>query len=259
MHSNSRLVIAGAGPGDPELISVKALKEIMNADVILYDALVNKELLNHAQNSCILINVGKRAGDHKLDQMEINSRCVEYAKKFRNVLRLKGGDPFIFGRGFEELDYAHQCNVKVEVIPGISSATALTGLLNIPLTCRGINHGFTVVTATNSHGEITEELIHAAGSGLTTVILMGLKQLQKISALYSSFGKGKIPSIIISNGSLQNEDFIVSPISDLFDKTQSKKIDTPAIIVVGEVVGISNIYKMSTQNEYIVSDIPKAM
>ena len=256
-QSKNKLIIAGAGPGDPDLISVKALNAIKNADVILYDALINPLLLNNAKENCIKIFVGKRANKHLVSQPEINKLCVEYVKFYQTVLRLKGGDPFIFGRGFEELDYARNMGIEVEIIPGISSATSLTGLNGIPLTCRGINYGFSVVTAVDKNGNLTEELVNSAKSGLTTVILMGFGKLREISELYENLGNGDLPSIIISNGSLNSEKKHFGSVKNLSNDILNSNFQTPAIIVVGEVV---KLYKSSNKNfnEYTLSNISEA-
>lgn len=258
-NKNSKLIIAGAGPGDPELISVKALNAIKNADVILYDALINTELLKNSKENCIKIFVGKRANKHLINQVEICKLCVDYVKSFKTVLRLKGGDPFIFGRGFEEMDYARKRGINVEIIPGISSSTSLSGLSGIPLTCRGINHGFNVITAVDRFGNLTKELINAADSGLTTVILMGFSRLKEISELYESLGKGDIPAIVISNGSTESEEKYCSVIKNLYKEIEYKNVKMPATIIVGEVVKLFEEYGKSEKYEYVVSDISEAV
>ena len=132
-----KLILVGAGPGDPELISVKGLKALQAADVVMYDALVSEELLQHAPNA-VKVFCGKRAGTHYMKQDEINRQIVEHAERYGTVVRLKGGDPFIFGRGQEELEYAEKHGIPTAIIPGISSATALATSRKIPLTKRGI-------------------------------------------------------------------------------------------------------------------------
>src|SRR5687768_4378412 len=142
----ARLTLVGAGPGDPELISVKGVKALSEADVVLYDALVHPDLLNHAPESAIKIFVGKKKGVCQFAQEEINRLIVENALNFGHVVRLKGGDPFIFGRGHEELLHAQAFNIETKVIPGISSSIAVPELQHIPLTRRGINDSFWVMT-----------------------------------------------------------------------------------------------------------------
>ncbi len=184
---------------------------------------------------------------------------MSVAKEFDHVLRLKGGDPFIFGRGYEEMEYAENMSFLVEVIPGISSSTSLATLNGIPLTCRGINHGFCVITAVDRYGNLTDELIHAAKSGLTTVILMGFNKLREISLLYDSFGKGDIPSILISNGSLPTEKKISTTIRELYNEISNNSIEMPATLIVGDVVKFFKNSKIGINNEYTLSHFSEAI
>ena len=140
-----KLTLVGAGPGDPDLISVKGVKALKQANVILYDALIDPILLNYAKKDCQKVYVGKRAGIHSLSQEEINQLIVDYALKFGHVVRLKGGDPFVFGRGFEELLFATTNGLEIAVIPGITSAIAVPAIQGIPITSRGINESFWVL------------------------------------------------------------------------------------------------------------------
>ena len=152
------LSLVGAGPGDPELITLKATKAISSADVILYDALANEELLEYASPKAIKKFVGKRFGCHALSQQEINNLIIEYAFSHGHVIRLKGGDPFVFGRAHEEIEAARNAGINVQVIPGISSAIAVPASQMIPLTCRGINESFWVTTGTTQSGEISNDI-----------------------------------------------------------------------------------------------------
>src|SRR5215204_455501 len=161
---NPTLYIIGGGPGDPELITLKAVKALEKADVILYDALVSEQLLAHARTDVKLIFVGKRKGRKELSQDEINELVVFYSSRIPCVVRLKGGDPFVFGRGHEELAYASRRGISVEVIPGISSALAAPASAGIPLTKRGVNESFWVITGTLSSGEISKDIALASES-----------------------------------------------------------------------------------------------
>ena len=165
---------------------------------------------------------------------------VEYCNSNNNVIRLKGGDPFIFGRGHEEVEYATLFGIESEVIPGLSSITSLTTLQGVPLTRRNITAGFTVVTAVNQEGELTNELNNAVKSDLTLVILMGLRQLDKICEMYKSQNKADLPIMIIQNGSLPNEQCVTGEIHSIEKKVKEKNILPPAIIIVGEVVAVKN-------------------
>lgn len=231
-----KLTLVGAGPGDPELITLKGLKAIQNADSILYDALVSEELLKYAPEHCVMQYVGKRYGQPSMKQDEINELIVQFAFKYGNVVRLKGGDPFIFGRAPEEIQCAENFDIDVEVIPGLSSATAVAASHKIALTQRGVSRGFRVITGTISASELNEDLITAAHSGETTVILMGMNKLQLITELFSTFGKADLPVAIIQNGTLPNEKVVMGLVKDIYAKAQEEQIKSPAVIVIGESV-----------------------
>ncbi|MCH5717657.1 uroporphyrinogen-III C-methyltransferase [Niabella hibiscisoli] len=172
----NKLILIGAGPGDPDLITVKAIKKLQEADVILYDALANEALLNYAKPACIKQFVGKRYGCHALSQSEINDTILEYAKKNECVVRLKGGDPFVFGRAWEEIEAAQSAGMQIEVVPGISSALAVPASQMIPVTARGTNESFWVVTGTTRSGDISRDIELAAQSSATVIILMAMSK-----------------------------------------------------------------------------------
>ncbi|MNL39300.1 Uroporphyrinogen-III C-methyltransferase [compost metagenome] len=152
------------------------------------------------------------------------------------MVRLKGGDPFVFGRGGEELDFINQYDIETAVIPGISSSIGLTGLQKIPLTYRGISESFWVITGSTTEGKLSEDLYAAVKTNATVVVLMGFGKLTEIVALYKQYGKENLPIALIQNGSMPNEKIIIGTIDDILDETQEKRIGVPAIIVLGEVV-----------------------
>ncbi|MBD1429979.1 MULTISPECIES: uroporphyrinogen-III C-methyltransferase [Sphingobacterium] len=230
------VTLVGAGPGDPDLITLKGIKAIKEADVILYDALVNEELLTYAKESCTKIYVGKRAERLSTSQDYINKLLVDYALTHGHVVRLKGGDPFVFGRGGEELDYVHQFDIPTAVVPGISSSVGLTGLQQIPLTYRGISESFWVITGSTSDGRLSEDLHHAVKTNATVVVLMGYSKLQQIIELYKNNGKGNLPIALIQNGSLENERLAIGTIDSIMEQVHKNLLGVPAIIVLGEVV-----------------------
>ena len=154
-----RLTVVGAGPGDPELITLKAIKTIMSANVILYDALINNDLLDFALPNAELIFVGKRKGCYVYQQEQINELIVSRAKSHGHVVRLKGGDPFIFGRGAEEIEYAKQFGVETYVVPGISSSFAVPAYQGIPLTKRGASESFWVITGTTKNHQLSNDIV----------------------------------------------------------------------------------------------------
>ena len=230
------VTLVGAGPGDPDLITLKGIKAIKEADVILYDALVNEELLDYAKESCTKIYVGKRAERMSTSQDYINKLLVDYALTHGHVVRLKGGDPFVFGRGGEELDYIRQFDIPTAVVPGISSSVGLTGLQQIPLTYRGISESFWVIAGSTSDGLLSEDLRHAVKTNATVVVLMGYSKLQKIIELYQENGRGNLPIALIQNGSLENERLAIGTIDTIMEQVHKNLLGVPAIIVLGEVV-----------------------
>lgn len=230
-----KLIVVGAGPGDPEWITLKGLKAIQQADSILYDALVNTQLLEQAPKNIPVVFVGKRKGVHTYTQEQINQLFVQHAQKYGTVVRLKGGDPFVFGRGFEEILYAQKHALATEYIPGISSSIGVLGLHNIPVTFRGSSESFWVITGTTSSKELSEDVRLAVQSTATVVILMGLTKLPEIVAIYKENGKANKPIAVIQKGSLPQENIVVGTIDTILDIVQKQHILPPAVIVIGEV------------------------
>jgi uroporphyrin-III C-methyltransferase len=231
-----KLTLIGAGPGDPDLITLKGAKALSTADVVLYDALVNREILEFVPLHAKKIYVGKRSNKHAYSQDEINELIVKHAYESGNVVRLKGGDPFVFGRGFEEIQYVTEKGVEAEYVPGISSSISVAGLQNIPVTHRGTSESFWVITGTKSDGSISEDIFTAAKTNATIVILMGLNKLQQIADIFIEEGKEDLSAAIIQNGSLSSENFVSGTIGDLPEIAKIEKIGAPAIIIIGEVV-----------------------
>lgn len=230
-----KLTLVGAGPGDPDLISVKGVKALAHADVVLYDALTNRELLAYATNAKKVF-VGKRAGLHTFTQDEINEKIVQNAFRYGHVVRLKGGDPFIFGRGTEEIEYAQSFGLETENISGITSAIAVPSNLGIALTKRNVAESFWVVTGTTSKNKLSKDVQLAAKSTATIVILMGMRKLAEIVAVFQNEAKGETPVAIIQNGTTSNENVGVGTINSISEVVKTKKLGAPAIIVIGEVV-----------------------
>jgi uroporphyrin-III C-methyltransferase len=233
-----KLTLVGGGPGDAELVTLKGIKALSEADVILYDALVNPELLKYTKKVAKRIFVGKRANSHAYTQEEINRLIVEYAFAYGHVVRLKGGDPFVFGRGHEELSYAESFNINVEVIPGVSSSYAVPELQHIPLTKRGINESFWVITGTTSDGELSKDIYKAAFTDATIVVLMGMQKLEEISKIFVEAGKSAIPAAIIQNGSMPDEKIGIGRVENLSEISRKKNLSSPAVIIIGEVVAL---------------------
>lgn len=235
-HKKPMLTLVGAGPGDPELITLKALKVLGAADIVLYDALVSEEILAHIPASTPVISVGKRAGMHSHTQEEINALIVESAFLYGHVVRLKGGDPFVFGRASEEIGHASQFGIPVQVVPGISSALAVPAALSIPVTSRGVSESFWVVTGTTMTGGLSSDVTLAAQSTATVIILMGLKKLPEIMALFQSHGKGDTPVAVIQNGTMPTQKHVVGTVSSIVGLVREEDLGSPGIIIAGDVV-----------------------
>ncbi|MCG2613509.1 uroporphyrinogen-III C-methyltransferase [Terrimonas sp. NA20] len=232
----AKLSLVGAGPGDPELITLKAIRVLQKADVILYDALANEELLRYAGSSAILHFAGKRFGCHSLSQQEINQCIVDYGAKHANIVRLKGGDPFVFARAMEELEAARAAGMEVEVVPGISSCIAAPVSAMIPLTCRGVNESFWVTTGTTQSGEISPYVQIAAGSSATVIILMAMNKLEQIADIFAGAGKASTPVAIIHEATTTRQKIVTGTIRDIVFRSQHAGLTNPAVIIIGEVV-----------------------
>lgn len=231
-----KLTVVGAGPGDEDLITLKAIKAIESADVILYDALINESLLKYASAKAELIFVGKRKGCYAFQQEQINELIVSKAKERGHVVRLKGGDPFIFGRGAEEIDYVRGFGLETFVVPGISSSVAVPAYQGIPLTKRGASESFWVITGTTKKHQISGDVALAAKSTATVVILMGMSKLDEIVKIFSEENKQETPIAIIQNGTREDEKVGIGTISTIQNIVAEKELSSPAIIIIGDVV-----------------------
>ncbi|MCV6606941.1 MAG: uroporphyrinogen-III C-methyltransferase [Campylobacterales bacterium] len=235
------IYLTGAGPGDVELLTVKALKAIEKADVIIYDRLANPKILDKGKEGVKLIYVGKEDGRHTLPQSEINQVIYDSSKKYENVVRLKGGDPFVFGRGGEEAIFLKEKGMEFEIIPGITSAISVPASFGIPVTHRGVSPSFRVVTG---HEDPTkkESLVdwESFKTDETIVFLMGFHKLEKIVKKLIEVGKSKdYPCCVISKGTTKEGKCVVGDLSNIVSK--SKGLETPALIVVGKVVDLNSL------------------
>ena len=231
-----KIYLTGAGPGDLELLTIKALKVIRQADIIIYDRLANAQILQEVKDGCEFLYVGKEDGRHTLPQDEINAALYEASQKYDVVVRLKGGDPFVFGRGAEEALYLKERGVVYEIIPGISSAISVPAYAGIPVTHRGVSTAFKVVTGHISADKNSSN-IHwdDLKSDDTIVFLMGLKNIKTICSKLLALGKPKTyPIAVISKGTTPEQKVVVATLEDIVEC--SKGLATPALIVVGEVV-----------------------
>ncbi len=231
-----KVYLTGAGPGDIELLTLKAARVIREADVIIYDRLANPDILQMAKNGCEFVYVGKEDGRHILPQEQINE--VIYQKALVNdiVVRLKGGDPFVFGRGGEEGAYLHERGIEFEVIPGITSAISVPGYAGIPVTHRGVSVSFRVVTGHEAPNKEASQIPwENFKTDDTIVFLMGLHNLGEIAKKLIEIGKPKnFPVAVISKGTTHEQKTVVGTLADIEEK--AKNLPTPALIVVGHVV-----------------------
>ena len=233
-----KVYLTGAGPGDVELLTLKAVRVIQNADVLIYDRLVNPEILDMVKKDCDLIYVGKEDKKHTLPQDEINELIYQATLKYENVVRLKGGDPFVFGRGGEEALYLQQRDIKFEIIPGISSAIAVPAYAGIPVTHRGITTSFRVVTGhENPKKKISQIEWKTFLNDETIVFLMGYHNLEIITSKLISLGKSEnYPCAVISKGTTKDQEVVVSTLKNIVE--DSKNLPTPVMIIIGEVVNL---------------------
>lgn len=236
---SGKVYLTGAGPGDPELLTVKARRAIRQADVILYDRLVNETILQEAKKDVLLVYVGKEDGRHTIPQDQINEQLYTYALQYAKVVRLKGGDPLVFGRGGEEALYLSQRGIAFEFIPGVTSAIAVPAYAGIPVTQRGINTSFRVLTghqaACPKCGKDHGFDAGALRENETLVILMGLHGLDKITqSLIKQGVDPTTPCAIIENGTLPTQRCVTATLETIVDASDG--MGSPAIIVVGETV-----------------------
>lgn len=238
MESDKRpkVSLVGAGPGSADLMTIRGLQVLQNADVVLYDALVGAELLSQVAAGIPKIFVGKRCGEHSSTQDNINALLVKNAFKYGHAVRLKGGDPFVFGRANEEIDYVESFGIPVSIVPGISSAIAVPSSQGIPMTKRNVSSSFWVMTATKRDGSFSTDLKFAAQSSTTMVILMGVRKLKSIVKEVRKYRASKTPIALIQNGTMPNETCLTGTLKSICLDMDSIDISKAGIIVIGDVV-----------------------
>ncbi len=232
-----KVYIVGAGPGKADLLTLRAYNLIKKADVILYDELIGEVLDLLKDCKAEVIYVGKRSGRHKMSQEEINNLLVKYAREGKVVVRLKGGDPFIFGRGGEEIEFLAENGVEFEVVPGVTSAIAVPAVVGIPITHRNYDPAVVFITGRESRERLNWEAL--AKLNATIVILMGVSKLRENCKRLLQHGKDpNTPVAIIERGFSKNQRVVVGKLSDIADIAEKEGISPPAIIVIGDVVKI---------------------
>ena len=231
--------IVGAGPGDPDLITVGALRRLRTADVVLYDRLVDMRLLDEARPDAEIIDVGKVPGGQGRKQEEINSLLIDRARKGKSVVRLKGGDPFVFGRGGEEAEALHAGGIRFEVVPGVTSAIGAAAYAGIPVTHRGMASALTVVTGNEAPGKPDsdvdwEAVAHQKG---TLVVLMGLENIAEIVGALVRHGRSPdTPAALVRWGTRPDQHTVVGTLGDIVDRAAEESITPPVVAIIGDVV-----------------------
>jgi uroporphyrin-III C-methyltransferase len=233
--NGATVYIVGAGPGDPDLITVKGLACLRRADVVLYDRLAPQELLAEARPGAELIDVGKQPQRHRRSQEQINALLIARARAGLTVVRLKGGDPFVFGRGGEECQALAAAGIPFEVVPGVSSAIAVPAYAGIPVTQRGVSTAFTVLTGHTAEDDAFDwEAVPGAG---TLVLLMGVRHLAEITRRLIEHGRSPdTPAAVIQHGTTQDQRVVVGTLADIARRAGT--IESPATTVIGEVVAL---------------------
>lgn len=235
-----RVFLVGAGPGDPDLLTVRAARLIASAEVIVHDGLVGSGVLDLAPATAELISVAKSRSRHSVPQEGINALLVEHARAGRNVVRLKGGDPFIFGRGGEELEACRVAGVEVEVVPGISAALGCAAAANLPLTHREVASAVTFV-AGQCKGLTDQNWAGLAGKGRTLVIYMGVATAEDIADKLMADGLSPdTPVVVLENGTRPEQRALRTLLADLGDMVHREGVKSPAVIVVGNVAGLAD-------------------
>ncbi len=236
-----RVVLVGAGPGDPELITVKGAKALGDADVVVYDRLASPALLQLAPPSAVRIYVGKEPSRSAMPQREIDALIVEEALAGRSVVRLKGGDPFVFGRGGEEVLACAAAGVPVEIVPGVTSAVAAPAAAGIPLTHRGLARSFAVVTGSTAHAEDTGDIARMATATDTLVVLMAAGKLAETCATLIEAGRRPTtPAAIVQWAWTGDQRQVVGTLADLAVLAEAANLGPPATLVVGDVVSVAS-------------------
>jgi uroporphyrin-III C-methyltransferase len=229
--------LVGAGPGDPGLLTIKARDLISSCDVILYDCLVNPDILNYAHANVERVYAGKVRGARQTPQDQINLELIEHALQGKRVVRLKGGDPFLFGRGGEEAEALAAAGIPFEIVPGISSALAVPAYAGIPLTHRGYSSSVTVLTGSRADDREFKRNLLLSSPAETLVILMGVKRLREIVGDLVAVGRSReTPAAVISWGSYEGQQTVCGTIDSIADAAEQAEMRAPAVIVIGEVV-----------------------
>lgn len=248
--------LVGAGPGDPELLTIKAMRLLQTADAVVYDRLANTALLDYCRENCELIYVGKRKDKHSLPQEQINALLVDLARGGRQVVRLKGGDPFVFGRGGEEIDELEVAGIAWTVVPGITAASGCGASIGVPLTHRDCAQAVTLITGHRREGELDINWNLAMQEQQTVVFYMGLSSLRTICDELMRRGKSAdTPFAVVSAGTSKSEVVISGTLSTIADMVEQLNPPSPALLMMGEV--IRSRFQVDTALASLNSAVPR--
>lgn len=247
-----RVALVGTGPGDPELLTLKAMRAIEAADLVLYDRLVSNDVLDLVGEGARLLYVGKTAGYHSRTQEEIHELLLSFAEAGANVVRLKGGDPLVFGRGGEEMDFLQQQGIRVEVIPGITSASGIAAELGIPLTHRGVANSVRFLTGHSRNGGTDPLYVagNAADPDTTLVVYMGLSTLPSLAPKLMKHGlPPDTPAVAVERGTTPQQQTVFAMLKDLVNEVRSADLVSPTLIIIGKVVALSPFWVESSEQD----------
>ncbi|CAO2165651.1 unnamed protein product [Urochloa humidicola] len=252
-----RVALVGTGPGDPELLTLKAVRAIEAADLVLYDRLVSNDVMDLVGEGARLLYVGKTAGYHSRTQEEIHELLLSFAEAGANVVRLKGGNPLVFGRGGEEMDFLQQQGIRVEVIPGITSASGIAAELGIPLTHRGVATSVRFLTGHSRNGG-TDPLYVAgnvADPDTTLVVYMGLSTLPSLAPKLMKHGlPPDTPAVAVERGTTPQQRTVFALLKDLVDEVKSADLVSPTRIIIGKVVALSPFWVESSEHDALKTE-----
>ncbi len=259
MSSQARVVLVGAGPGDPDLLTMKAMREISQAEVVVYDRLVSDGIMALVPKGAMRIGVGKAPNNHTMPQEEINELLVTLAKTGRRVVRLKGGDPFIFGRGSEEAAHLNANNIDYDIVPGITSAQGCSASTRIPLTHRGAATSVRYVTGhCKQDAELDLDWKGLANPDTTLVIYMGMANIEQITGKLMENGLSpNMPAAAINNGTTPQQRHITAPLGDISRQAHESGFSGPVLFIIGEVVAVAKTLSISAQEHMENDDLAR--
>jgi uroporphyrin-III C-methyltransferase len=236
-QQSGKVYLIGAGPGDPELITLKAVRALAAAGVILVDDLVDRRVLEHARPGARIIATGKRGGCKSTPQAFIEKLMIRYARRGATVARLKGGDPLVFGRGGEEMEVLAEAGIDCEVVSGISSGIAVPAMLGIPVTHRNVSRGVTFITGHARDDTATPDWSALRACGTTLVVYMGIKRIAAlVNGMLAAGYPADTPACAIQNGTLESQASVIATLAALPQAVAAANLGSPAILVIGEVV-----------------------